>query len=131
LNNGTGLSKGGIGTFNYSIDWCDVDPGKAGCETGASDPDLSQLVFFVTNAGGLSISEFDDTSNGKGNFFAVDLGHPCAGPDSTVVICTGNVAAPGSPVITHVPEPMTLGLFGAGLTGLAIMVRRRKATKAA
>ena len=29
--------------------------------------------------------------------------------------------------VTTVPEPMTLALFGAGLAGLAVIRRRRKA----
>lgn len=42
---------------------------------------------------------------------------------------TGRIESPGTKVVdVSVPEPGTLALFGLGLTGLGLMMRRRKPT---
>ena len=48
--------------------------------------------------------------------------------DAGVISMGGTFASP--PAVSPVPEPLTLGLFGAGLAGLAAL-RRRKRTKSA
>jgi len=74
------------------------------------------LVFDVTKAGGLLISDFAAATGGV--FFGVDVAINGCG--------TGEVGAgTGGGNTQNLPEPATLLLFGAGAAGAAALRRRR------
>jgi len=95
--------------FDYAIDY------KPSGGTG----DDYKLVFDVTKAGGLLLTDFGTNSkDGAHYYFASDIFFDCD---------TGNVAAISG---KKVPEPSTWMLSFMGLFGLAFMGRRRKLARA-
>jgi len=103
----------GIGTYT-SVVVCSI------CGNGTSPPNASTFTFSITNATGLSFSDF---VNGSGGFlFASDLGVPVPGTPGTFT----TFAAAGGPGVPT-PEPGTLALLGAGVAGLVGLRRKRSA----
>lgn len=102
----------GIGTYSSVID-CTV------CGNGTSAPNESSFTFSVTNAGGLTFSDF---VNGSGGFlFAADIGVPVPGA------AAGNFntfSVGGGPTVPT-PEPGTFVLLGLGVVGLLALSRKR------
>jgi hypothetical protein len=52
---------------------------------------------------------------------------PVVTDGGVLIFNSGSTAATFTATVTAVPEPLTLALFGAGLAGLAVIRRRRKA----
>ena len=83
--------------------------------SGNSGPEVTSLIFDVTQTGGLTLNDFVSRN---GIYFTADIFLAgCTGDK-----CTGVVAA---------PEPRTWLLFLAGLVGLTLLQRRRKLARAA
>jgi len=104
-----------FGTFFQSITCTACQGGQAGNPPGP-------LSFTLTNASGLSISNF--VANAGGYYFASDI----VGNNGN----TGNVAA--NSFVTQapppaVPEPVSLVLVGSALLGLGVIQVRRGSRK--
>jgi hypothetical protein len=100
--------------------------------------DLSDLSFVIP---GWTVSNLAYSVDGAAVPVCDDNGHNCHSVSPTFGgSCGANqwcnpegdtsdlfITATFTPTVTHVPEPMTLSLFGAGLAGAAAMrLRRRK-----
>jgi MYXO-CTERM domain-containing protein len=119
------FTSGGNGNFNYAI------TPKANSASGATE---TSIVFDLTKTGGLTLSDTLFSHNAGGYYWAVDIGFNCKIANSGKPECasTGVVAA-NSYVNVKVPEPgtWTMAVAGlAGLTGLAMLRRRRKLARA-
>ena len=109
---GSGGGFDGFGNFQFAI-------------TGPSpsSPNPGPLSFQVTNTavgGTISVSQFalksTNPPGSKQAFFAADIND---GSGSTGVVGAVN---PGTP---SVPEPSAIGLFGTGLVGAVLTLRKR------
>lgn len=89
------------------------------CGNGTSRPNFTSLGFTTSDGSSLTIANF--VANAGGYFFASDVGVP----NGRGGFNTGNVAAVAP--ATHVPEPASFMVLGAGLLGLGLIRRRRTA----
>jgi hypothetical protein len=118
------FTSGQNGNFNYAITPT-ASGGGAATETS--------IVFDLTKAGGLTLSNTLFGHNAGGYYWAVDIGYNCvvpAGKSERKCASTGVVAANS---YVNVPEPgtWTMSIAGlAGLTGLMALRRRRKLVRA-
>lgn len=101
------------GTFGVALD------SSAG--NGTSDAYFGDLVFTLTRTGGLDTNDF--VPNDAGSYFAADLTNGSNTGAQAWAIRND------PPPVTGVPEPGTMGLFGAGLIGVAAARRRRQARR--
>jgi hypothetical protein len=99
-------SKDGAGVFDYWI-VC------SGCGNGASPPIVNGTLSFTAEAAGLTPASFEVLNN-KNYYLASDV---LAGR-------TGNVEANGFTVLPT-PEPASLALFGTGILGVGLLLRKR------
>jgi PEP-CTERM motif len=99
-------SRDGAGSFEYWIE-C------SGCGNGASPPIISGPLSFTAEASGLTPASFE-VLNSTGYYLASDV---LAGK-------TGNVEANGFTVLPT-PEPASLALFGTGILGIGLLLRKR------
>jgi PEP-CTERM motif len=88
---------------------------------GLSDPSASSTLSFTIN-GLFTTVETIDQPNGKGYEWAAEVGLPNCGHPAG---CTGFIAN-GASVVTPTPEPGTIALFGMGLLGAGVVIRRRR-----
>jgi PEP-CTERM motif len=98
---GSGATNTPYGSFSNGIE-C------PGCGPGASHKNPGPLDFSVTDADGISVSDF--VTDGSGYYFSADVLGPNGG--------TGNIAANAAADPPSIPEPSAVLLFGAGLLGL-------------
>lgn len=105
-------SASGFGSFLQSVTCTACQGGNAGNPTGP-------LLFTLTNAAGLSVTDF--IPNSGGFYFASDI----VGSNGN----TGNVAANSlvaQAIPPAVPEPVSSVLVGTALLGLGIIRFRRR-----
>lgn len=105
---------GGFGTFNYIVD-C-----NAACD--ASTPWTAPLNFSITTPS-ITTTSFIDGGTDVDAYFVADISNVAAG-GSTGRIGASYVGTPS----THVPEPITMSVFAAGLAGAAALRRRKLRT---
>ncbi len=123
--------------FTFALDATQPSPGVYSvscttCGNGTSNTTGGPLDFDISVAAGLTPDDFIQGGSGsgklQGNFFAVDIGTGCSGPDShnSYMNCTTGVV--GAPTAVPVPAPLighglpvllAVGgiLFGANLMG--------------
>lgn len=99
------------GTFGIALD--------SSANNGTVNGYFGDLDFALTRVGGLDTSDF--VANDSGVYFAADLtnGESNTGAQAWMV-------RTDPPPVTGVPEPGTMGLFGAGLIVVAAATRRRR-----
>ena len=103
---------GGFGTFNYLLDCNDA--------CAANNPWTAPLNFSITTPS-ITAASFLDGGTEKDAYFVADISNPTAGGALTGRIGASYVGTPS----THVPEPVTMSLFAAGLAGAAALRRRK------
>lgn len=93
-----------------------------GCGRGARDANPGPLEFTVTDAAGISASDF--IPNADGFYFSADVLGPAGGTGNIAAISANTVLTPPSHS-SAVPEPASLPLFAGSVAALAFVVRRR------
>ena len=100
------------------------------CGPGGSAGCGSTLVFDVANWAGLIAAT--NLFNGAMIFAAVDILNTACKAATPTASCTGVVGLTSditiNPLTPPVPLPATVWLFGAGVGGVALLMRRRKRT---
>lgn len=117
FSTGTNDTASPYGTFTNYVSCIPV------CGNGTSPPQYSgPLIFQVMNAGGLSVSDF--VQNSDGYYFASDIGIS----DGRGGFNTFNVAASKVSVLqgpSPVPEPASIILLASGIAAGVFLRRRR------
>lgn len=102
---------GGTGTFDFLVTFAD------GTSTDYTTP-MTSLSGQTPDFFGITA-----TQQIKDIYFGLN-GKPALGP----VFHLDNLTIAGAKAVTAVPEPFSLGMFGAGLAGMAAIRRRRART---
>lgn len=100
-----------LGTFDYFID----NPGP-----GGSQHNGGPLSFIIVDPG-ISFNSF--IANSSGNFFVADIQAANGDTGLSAISSAGTVTPTGSG--PSVPEPSSIFLFGTGLAGTALLLRRQ------
>lgn len=121
-------SPGNQGLFDIQFDFATTNSGN-----GALRFDADEFLDFSITGTGLTASLFNfnaapEGPNNGDNFALARIQGIAGGLSASVADEDGGDGGGGNEI--PVPEPAAIGLFGLGLAGVAILRRRRQASKA-
>lgn len=104
--------------YGRFTDYIDCSGFRSGERNAYPEP----LTFSVTDADGITVSDFIANSNGF--YFSADVNNPAGGSRS--IAASGTTAILASSSASAVPEPASLPLLAGSMIALGLIVRKRK-----